>query len=411
MPHAGIGPAGARVPAKLSGPAGATRSPDDAATAVARLPGPGLGAAGLLATLVLALVASGRRAGGWRRGSRANSATSRSRWRASSTGRCSSAGATSATWPRNDTIRDPAADLSHKRRVLRRAQETYPDYAVVGLISPEGRVLATSTGVLSKGSTCPTADYVVRGREGPVAIDVHDAQLLATLQPTATCPTRRGCSTSRRRCTPRTAGWRASSWPSPTGLGPGRGIRLPARDHPRPARHRRDGAGSRRHRAARPPDLRGTVAGAIPSARGQPRRAGAAPNAGPTATPTSSACTDPRLPRLSGPGLVGAGAPGRAGGLRAGHHPAPADPAVGRRGRGGVRPDRLVRRRPPRPAPAPPRGGGGRPRPGRRRRPPETAVRRRRRSVGRWPPPPTASAGRPRNAGRPTSASSSSSTS
>ncbi|RVU15294.1 sensor histidine kinase [Methylobacterium oryzihabitans] len=142
----------------------------------------GLGAAGLLATLVLALVAS--RAASERLEARIEGELGdfarqmahqldRSmfeRWR------------DMRILAENDTIRDPAADLSHKRRVLRRAQETYPDYAILGLISPEGRVLVTSSGVL-EGLDVSHRDYVVRGREGPVAIDVHDARLLATLQP------------------------------------------------------------------------------------------------------------------------------------------------------------------------------------------------------------------------------------
>ncbi|MEH3145551.1 MAG: sensor histidine kinase [Methylobacterium frigidaeris] len=142
----------------------------------------GLGTAGLFATLVLALVASrvasdrlearieGELGDFALQMSRQLDRAMFERWR------------DILVLAENDTIRDPDIDPSQKRRVLRRAQETYPDYAIVGLISPEGRVVATSSGMF-EGIDVAHRDYVVRGREGPIAIDVHDAHLLAKLQP------------------------------------------------------------------------------------------------------------------------------------------------------------------------------------------------------------------------------------
>ncbi len=142
----------------------------------------GLGAAGLVATLVLALVASrvasdrlearieaelgdlaGTMAGRLDRGLF-------ERWR------------DMVILAENDTIRDPAVPVERKRRVLRRAQETYPDYAIIGLIDAAGRITVTSTGAL-EGIDVAHRDYFTKGRHGPFVGDVHDAALLATLNP------------------------------------------------------------------------------------------------------------------------------------------------------------------------------------------------------------------------------------
>ncbi|WP_053080588.1 sensor histidine kinase [Methylobacterium variabile] len=142
----------------------------------------GFGAAGLVATLVLALVAS--RVASQRLEARieaelgdlADHMAGRldrglfERWR------------DMVILAENDTLRDPAAPVERKRRVMRRAQETYPDYAIIGLIDADGRVAATSTGVL-EGLNVSHREYFTQGREGPFVGDVHDALLLATLQP------------------------------------------------------------------------------------------------------------------------------------------------------------------------------------------------------------------------------------
>ncbi|TNC11459.1 HAMP domain-containing protein [Methylobacterium terricola] len=142
----------------------------------------GLGAAGLVATLVLALVASrvasdrlearieaeladvaGTLAGQLDRGLF-------ERWR------------DMIILAENDSIRDPAVPVERKRQVLRRAQETYPDYAIIGLVGADGRIEATSTGAL-EGIDVGHREYFAKGRDGPFAGDVHDALLLATLKP------------------------------------------------------------------------------------------------------------------------------------------------------------------------------------------------------------------------------------
>ncbi|GJD51812.1 hypothetical protein OPKNFCMD_4571 [Methylobacterium crusticola] len=142
----------------------------------------GLGAAGLVATLVLALVAS--RVASDRLEQRIETELSdlayhmagqldRSmfeRWR------------DMLILAQDDTIRDPGADLARKRRVLRRAQDTYPDYAIIGLVGPAGRIEATSTGTL-EGLDVGHRDYFVQGSRRPYVGDVHDALLLATLRP------------------------------------------------------------------------------------------------------------------------------------------------------------------------------------------------------------------------------------
>ncbi|OAS24609.1 sensor histidine kinase [Methylobacterium platani] len=142
----------------------------------------GLGAASLVATLVLALVAS--RVASQRLEARIESELADvavtlagrldrglfERWR------------DMVILAENDTIRDPAVPVERKRRVLRRAQETYPDYAIIGLVGADGRIEATSTGAL-EGIDVAHREYFTQGRTGPFVGDVHDAKLLATLQP------------------------------------------------------------------------------------------------------------------------------------------------------------------------------------------------------------------------------------
>lgn len=79
-----------------------------------------------------------------------------------------------------DTMRDPHLPLAAKRVVIQRLQDTYPDYAAIGFISPEGRLLtATEPGII--GSDVSTREFFIAGRERPYVGDVHDATLLAKL--------------------------------------------------------------------------------------------------------------------------------------------------------------------------------------------------------------------------------------
>ncbi|TCZ51427.1 HWE histidine kinase domain-containing protein [Roseicella aquatilis] len=78
------------------------------------------------------------------------------------------------------TMRDAAATPAERRAVLQRMQETYPDYALLFFISPGGRLVATSSGVL-EGADVSRREYFLRGRQAPFVGDVHDALLLAPL--------------------------------------------------------------------------------------------------------------------------------------------------------------------------------------------------------------------------------------
>ena len=81
-----------------------------------------------------------------------------------------------------DTICDPAASPDAKRAVLKRLEETYPDYAVVVLIGADGRVSVTSDGSF-EGLDVSGRDYFIGGRIGPYAGDVREARLLTARLP------------------------------------------------------------------------------------------------------------------------------------------------------------------------------------------------------------------------------------
>ena len=75
-------------------------------------------------------------------------------------------------------LSDPAAAPEAKREVLRLLDRTYPDYALVFLIRPDGKIEVTSRGIL-EGVDVSRRDYFVGGRAGPFVGDVHEAILLA----------------------------------------------------------------------------------------------------------------------------------------------------------------------------------------------------------------------------------------
>ncbi|WP_241667254.1 PAS domain-containing protein [Muricoccus nepalensis] len=77
-------------------------------------------------------------------------------------------------------LRDPASSSEAKRTELRRLRETFPDYALVMFVSPEGRVVASDSGLV-EGVDVSRREYFLGGREGPFAGDVHDAILLRGL--------------------------------------------------------------------------------------------------------------------------------------------------------------------------------------------------------------------------------------
>ena len=81
-----------------------------------------------------------------------------------------------------DTIRNPSANLDAKRAVLKRLQATYPDYAIVGLASPRGVVLAASNRLI-EGTDISTRKCFLKGRVAPYVGDLQNAKLLAKRLP------------------------------------------------------------------------------------------------------------------------------------------------------------------------------------------------------------------------------------
>lgn len=76
------------------------------------------------------------------------------------------------------TLRNTEVGLPARRTLLRRLQETYPYYAILLQIGPDGRILATDRGLL-EGIDVSQRAYFQEGRHGTFLGDVHDAQLMA----------------------------------------------------------------------------------------------------------------------------------------------------------------------------------------------------------------------------------------
>lgn len=79
-----------------------------------------------------------------------------------------------------DNMSDPAATPAARRAVLRRLQETYPDYALLFFVGPDGRMLVSSSGAL-EGIDVGQRSYFLEGRAGPFVGEVHDGSLMAAL--------------------------------------------------------------------------------------------------------------------------------------------------------------------------------------------------------------------------------------
>ncbi|WP_165982248.1 sensor histidine kinase [Dankookia rubra] len=77
-----------------------------------------------------------------------------------------------------DTMRDPAAGPAARRAVLQRLHETYPDYAILFFVGPDGRMLVSSSGAL-EGADVSRREYFLAGRRGPFVGEVHDGLLMA----------------------------------------------------------------------------------------------------------------------------------------------------------------------------------------------------------------------------------------
>ncbi|WP_431267311.1 hypothetical protein [Dankookia sp. P2] len=63
-------------------------------------------------------------------------------------------------------MRDPAATPAARRAVLQRLHETYPDYAILFFVDPDGRMQVSSSGAL-EGVDVSARDYFIEGREHP----------------------------------------------------------------------------------------------------------------------------------------------------------------------------------------------------------------------------------------------------
>ncbi|WP_140886884.1 PDC sensor domain-containing protein [Muricoccus nepalensis] len=79
-----------------------------------------------------------------------------------------------------DAMIDTNVTIDGRRRILERLQETYPDYAILGYIGADGRVVETNSGIL-RGADVSGREYFQRGKQGPFVSDVHDAILMAPL--------------------------------------------------------------------------------------------------------------------------------------------------------------------------------------------------------------------------------------
>jgi PAS domain S-box-containing protein len=82
----------------------------------------------------------------------------------------------------HDTLQSATASTDLKRDVLEVRQETFPDYAWIGLTDPEGTVSA-STGRLLEGINVSQRPWFQAAINAPYVGDVHEAVLLAKLLP------------------------------------------------------------------------------------------------------------------------------------------------------------------------------------------------------------------------------------
>lgn len=78
----------------------------------------------------------------------------------------------------SETLRNPGYGLPARRALLRRLQETYPYYAILLQIGPDGQILATDRGLL-EGLDVSQRVYFQQGRHSTFLGDVHEAQLMA----------------------------------------------------------------------------------------------------------------------------------------------------------------------------------------------------------------------------------------
>jgi two-component sensor histidine kinase len=79
-----------------------------------------------------------------------------------------------------DTMRNPEVSLEAKSVFIERLRSTYPEYAAIALMSPEGQVKAATIPQMA-GVNIAQRDFFVEGSKAPFVGDVHDAILLAKI--------------------------------------------------------------------------------------------------------------------------------------------------------------------------------------------------------------------------------------
>ncbi|MGB7441656.1 MAG: ATP-binding protein [Coleofasciculaceae cyanobacterium] len=82
-------------------------------------------------------------------------------------------------------IRSEQASPQQRQGLLNKLQSTYPDYAWIGLTDTQGRVIASTQGIL-EGADVSARPWFREGKTKPFVGDVHEALLLASLLPNST---------------------------------------------------------------------------------------------------------------------------------------------------------------------------------------------------------------------------------
>ncbi|KAB8332153.1 HAMP domain-containing protein [Scytonema tolypothrichoides VB-61278] len=84
-----------------------------------------------------------------------------------------------------ETLGNPNSTLDTKRALLEKLQNTYTDYAWIGLANLEGKVIV-STGKILQGKNVSKRPWFIHGQKSSYVGDVHDALLLAKILPNST---------------------------------------------------------------------------------------------------------------------------------------------------------------------------------------------------------------------------------
>lgn len=81
-----------------------------------------------------------------------------------------------------EEMRTTDQPVDAKRVLLERLQRAYSDFAWIGLADAEGKVIASTQGIL-EGKDVSERPWFVEGRNQPTVQNVHAAELLASLVP------------------------------------------------------------------------------------------------------------------------------------------------------------------------------------------------------------------------------------